>query len=286
MERVKIAGNGEDIDGVKTVVNELDNATITVVEVTNENGAKAIGKPTGKYITVEIPPFTTDGEVLDGRLTAVSTELKRILPDGKVLVIGLGNKQITPDAFGPDAASLIIATRHISREMSERLGLGELRSVSVLSPGVLGQTGLETAEIIKGLVDTVKPDSVITIDALAANELSRLGCTVQLTNTGISPGSGVGNARAQINEENLGVPVISLGVPTVVDSMTLCTNLVGKEDEQSIRKKISVKSESDFIVTPAQVDLLIERAARFVALAVNCALQPHIPPDDLLQMIS
>lgn len=286
MERVKIADSSSNTDGIKTVVNELDNATITVVEVTNENGARAIGKPIGKYVTVEIPPFTTDGEVLDGRLTAVSTELKRILPGGDVLVIGLGNKQITPDAFGPDAASMVIATRHISREMSKSLGLGELRGVSVLSPGVLGQTGLETAEIIKGLVDTVKPSAVITIDALAANELSRLGCTVQLTNTGISPGSGVGNARAQINEENLGVPVISLGVPTVVDSMTLCTNLVGEENEQSIREKISVKSDSDFIVTPAQVDLLIERAARFVALCVNCALQPHIAPEDLLQMIS
>lgn len=287
LERTQMLAPTE-LEGIETHINQIDNATITSVEVKNEKGEAAIGKPVGKYITIEIPPFTDDAELLDGRLTAVTTEIKRILPQGTALVIGLGNRQITPDAFGPDCASMVIATRHISKEIAKSLGLGELRSVASLSPGVLGQTGLETVEVIKGIVDVIKPDVVITVDALSAKELSRLGCTVQITNTGIVPGSGVGNSRAEISQRNLGIPVISLGVPTVVDGMTLCTSLmnVDNEAENDIYKKLSLNNDARLIVTPAQVDLLIERASKFVALAVNCALQPHLSSEDILSFIA
>ncbi|MCR4925536.1 MAG: GPR endopeptidase [Clostridiales bacterium] len=277
-----------ELEGVETKTNQIDNATITSVEVKNEKGAQTLGKPIGKYITIEIPPFTSDSDFLDGRLTAVTTEIKRLLPDGEVLVIGLGNRHITPDAFGPDCANEVIATRHISKEVAKHFGLGDLRSVSTLSPGVLGQTGLETVEIIRGLVDVIKPSAILTIDALSAKEVSRLGCTVQITDTGISPGSGVGNTRCEISQKTLGVPVISLGVPTVVDGMTLCTNLIepDEEEEDEIRKKLSLKKESNLIVTPAEVDLLIEKASRFVALAINSALQPHLKVEEILSLIA
>lgn len=276
-----------ELEGIETHINHIDNAKITSVEVKNEKGETEIGKPMGKYITIEIPPFTDDAQLLDGRLTAVVTELRRLLPQGTVLVVGLGNREVTPDAFGPDCASMVIATRHISKELAKNFGLGELRSVASLSPGVLGQTGLETVEVIKGIVGVVKPSAVITIDALSAKELSRLGCTVQITDTGITPGSGVGNSRSEITRKTLGIPVISIGVPTVVDGMTLCASLIDvkSETESGIYKRLSLKDNARLIVTPAEVDLLIERASKFVALAVNSALQPHLSPQEILSFI-
>ena len=228
--------------------------------------------------------FPTDAEIFDGRLQILSEEIKNMLPvNGTVLVVGLGNISITPDALGPKSAGYILATRHISDELKKSIGFENMRSVASLSPGVLGQTGIETGEIVRGIVDRIKPTAVITVDALASRNLSRLGSTVQMSDTGISPGSGVGNQRKRLDEETLGVKVISIGVPTVVDGATLAHDLIDKEKSTSY----SVLPESEqMMVTPKEIDLLIERASKLVGMAINCALQPDISPEDIMSLVS
>lgn len=281
---------GKEIAGIRCETIEKDNAKVTKIDVLDEEGAKALGKPLGKYITVEVPSFTKSAQLLDGRLEAVAQELAGLLPkEGAVLVAGLGNESITPDALGPKCSELTLATRHISGEIAKSMGLGDLRAVSAIVPGVLGRTGIETGEIIAGVVKTVKPSVVITVDALAARRLSRLGCTVQMATSGITPGSGVGNARTEINESTLGVPVVSIGVPTVVDAATLAYDLVSQSHSEISEEELRNSLEPDgsqMMITPREIDLVIERASRLVALAINRALQPHIEAEDLLSLVS
>ncbi len=286
LERQEEYGDSE-IKGVKHTQRENETSKITKIEVLNEQGEKAIGKPKGNYITVEVPNFSKDGEILDDRMTAIKDELESLIPkEGLVMVVGLGNENITPDALGPRAVDKIIATRHISPELAKSVGLEDLRMVAVVSPGVLGQTGIETGEIIKGIAKSVKPAAIITIDALASRRLSRLGCTVQIADTGVTPGSGVGNARAQINKETIGVPVIAVGVPTVVDAVTLAYDLLeGDESEQELSAKLEGKG-TQMIVTPREIDLMIDRAAKLLALAINSALQPSLSVEDIMAMTS
>lgn len=259
------------------------NANVTEIEILNDEGAQELGKPKGKYITMEIPAFSHDSELLDGRLTAMTESIRTLLPDedGPVLVAGLGNEDVTPDALGPRTAHGIFATRHIDRALASELGFGELRDVCAITFGVLGQTGMETAETIRGIVNTIHPAAVITVDALAARSLQRLGKTVQLTDTGITPGSGVGNSRARLDKETLGVPVIAIGVPTVVDAVTLVRDFTS-EHKMAKEKEDEAKA---MMVCPREIDVTIRRAARFLALSLNCALQPSISPDILLTII-
>lgn len=259
------------------------NANVTEIEILNDEGAKELGKPKGKYITMEIPAFSHDSELLDGRLTAMTESIRTLLPDedGPVLVAGLGNEDVTPDALGPRTAHGIFATRHIDRALASELGFGELRDVCAITFGVLGQTGMETAETIRGIVNTIHPAAVITVDALAARSLQRLGKTVQLTDTGITPGSGVGNSRARLDKETLGVPVIAIGVPTVVDAVTLVRDFTS-EHKMEAEKENEAKT---MMVCPREIDVTIRRAARFLALSLNCALQPSISPDILLTIV-
>ena len=282
LERQEIVNTDEE-DGVKVKKHEEENASVTEIEITSAAGAEKIGKPIGKYITVELPEFSTDSEITDGRLKAVSECIKSLLPesDGAVLVAGLGNSDITPDALGPYTAKKIFATRHIDNKLANELGFPNLRPVSAITFGVLGQTGVETAEVIKGIVNTISPCAVITVDALASRNLSRLGNTVQITDTGITPGSGVGNHRAEINEKALGVPVIAIGVPTVVDAATLVNDIT---EETKIKAEMQEQAVN-MMVTPREIDVMIERAAKFVALAVNCALQPEIDSEILLNIV-
>lgn len=279
-----------EIPGVKSRTRTVEEAHVTAIEVQTEQGAQAIGKPVGKYITVEVPPFSADAELLDGRLTAVAEELRALLPaEGLVLVAGIGNDHITPDALGPLSGRRILATRHIGQELAKSIGMENLRPVAGLLPGVLGQTGIETGEIIAGVVRAVKPAAVITIDALAARRLSRLGCTIQMSDTGITPGSGVGNARTALNQETVGVPVIAIGVPTVVDAATLAIDLLGEwkaEEEEGKLRELMEPRGTAMMVTPREIDLLVERAARLVALGVNCALQPSLSAEDILSVTS
>ncbi len=268
----------KDLDGILVESYDSNGATVTRIDVVNASGEKKIGKPQGRYVTVEVAPFAKHAQFIDKSLDAVKEEIKRMLPEkGSVLVAGLGNSKITPDALGPKCASMIFATRHITGELLKETGFEGLRSVSAFSTGVLGETGAEAGEMIKGIVEMLKPDTVITVDALAARDVSRLGTTIQMCNTGIVPGSGVGNARLEISERTIGVPVISIGVPTVVDAATLISDFAQGVNESDIPEQAE-----NMMVTPREVDLMIERAAKLTSLAINCALQPGIAPEDML----
>ena len=273
----------ENVRGIKKYERKGENTKTTVIEVTSENAAKAIGKPCGKYITVETKPFSEESDVFDGRLSELVLCLRELLPEknGLVLVAGVGNPDITSDALGPFFSSKIFSTRHISDELNKAVGFSkDLRAVAAVSTGVLGQTGLESSEYIKYIADGIKPDCIITVDALAARSLSRLGCTVQLSNTGIAPGSGVGNSRKRIDEEYIGVPVIAIGVPTVVGASVLAGELLGDENGGRLKNVLS-KRGADMTVTPKDIDLLIKNAAYLLALSVNCALQPTLSPEEI-----
>ena len=265
----------------------LNDARVTRITVLDEKGEQAIGKPRGNYITVEVPPFSDSADEMGEKLDVLARELRALLPaEGMVFVAGLGNSDITPDALGPKTANKILATRHIAGEVARSAGLSDLRSVAVFAPGVLGQTGIETAEMILSVVARIKPAAVIVIDALASRNLDRLGCTVQISDTGISPGSGVGNRRFEISQNTLGVPVIAVGVPTVVDGATLAMDLMGGAvDEETLRSKVEPRG-AQMVVTPKEIDLLIDRAAALVALSINTALQPSMSPEDILSLVS
>lgn len=269
--------------GVDSDEAHIGRARITRIRVEDERGEKALGRKIGTYVTVEVPPFSDDAGMDEDALTAVKRELSALLPtEGAVLVAGLGNTHITPDALGPKTAARILATRHITGEVARSAGLGDLRPVAVLAPGVLGQTGIETSEIIAGSVERIHPAAVIVVDALASRRLSRLGCTVQISDTGIAPGAGVGNRRQEISRETLRVPVVSMGVPTVVDAATLAYDLLGGRSD--VRREMVEPRGAEMIVTPREIDLLIDRAAQLVAHAINCALQPGLDSELLLSL--
>ena len=278
LERCEFLGK-KSINGVEINSFDAPKAKVTRIDVLDEEGAKNVGKPIGRYVTVEVTPFAEHAQFIDDSFEALTNEISRLIPEkGSVLVAGLGNTKITPDAFGPKCSSMIFATRHITGELLKATGLSDLRNVSTFSTGVTGETGAEAAELIKGAVNVLKPDIVITVDALAARNADRLGTTVQMCNTGIIPGSGVGNSRQEISERTVGVPVISIGVPTVVDAATLVFDCGGKvADEQLVLERAG-----EMMVTPREIDLMIERAAKLTSLALNCALQPHIAPEDML----
>ena len=284
LERREYFG-GREPDGVISRTEKIGDVTISRIEITNEKGEKSLGKPRGMYVTAEVPPFTNNAPLDNENTETVARELSALLPnEGSVMVIGLGNTRITPDALGPKCLSMIFATRHIGGELAKSIGLDGLRSVSAIAPGVLGNTGVETGEIITGLVSRLKPAAVIAVDALAARRASRLGSTVQMCNTGIVPGSGVGNSRKAINSETVGVPVISVGVPTVVDAATLASDISGGTvEDDEIRARIGEQAQQ-MMVTPREIDLVIERAAKLLALAINRALQPQISAEDLMML--
>lgn len=269
----------KDTSGIDFEENSIENIKITRIRVLNKVGEKSIGKPRGDYVTVEIPNLESHGGQFDLAAEIIAKELKGIAGGVKnILVIGIGNSQITPDALGPKVAEGILATRHISSSLKKELGLENLNSVSVLSPGVLGQTGIELYELIAGAVQTVKPDLVIAVDALAARRLSRLGCTVQISNTGITPGSGVDNARREISLKTLNVPVVAVGIPTVVDAHTLISDLGGTVG-------VDFKESENMIVTPKGIDLMIDRAAELLSFSLNTFLQPQLDKETLRALV-
>lgn len=243
---------------------------ITYVKVTNENGVKQIGKPIGEYITVEVPSFVNDTDIFDGRLSKISAILKNLLPPDcdNVLVAGLGNMDITADALGPKTGSYIFATRHISEQLKKEMGYEQLKTVSCVCTGVLGETGIESAEIIKGICDVISPSCVIAVDALAASSAKRLGTTVQLSTAGITPGSGVGNHRYEISCSTLGVPVVSIGIPTVISASV-----------------ISGREGDSMFVTPREIDRLTEQGAKLIGMSINVCLQSSINERDLYALV-
>lgn len=272
------------MQGIEKNIKNYGNTTVTCVDVLDERGERLIGKPRGRYITADVPSFSCDAQLLDGRLDPVISELRSIIPEkGNILVAGLGNRSMTADALGPECSDRIFVTRHIDGELADSLGLGSLRSVAAISPGVLGTTGMESSEIISGIVKNCHIDCIIAVDALAAMDISRLGTTVQISDTGIFPGSGIGNKRNEISRETMGVPVISVGVPTVISAYTLTHNVLEATDTHA---DISDGEKfKEYIVASGEADIITERASKFIALAINSALQKDIEISELMMLM-
>lgn len=276
---------GEHISGTEFKTYSENGLEISRLTVKNQKAKQALGKDIGTYITIELPSLTDNFSETDERLVTIGEEIRRLLPvNGLVLVAGLGNTEITPDSLGPKTSSRILATRHITGEIARATGLDKLRPVAVMQTGVTGQTGIETGEYIMSVVKRIKPNAVVAIDALASRRLERLGCTLQISDTGISPGAGVGNHRTKINKETIGVPVIAIGVPTVVDVQTLANDLIGDEFDAQTRDQISPHGRQ-MVVIPREIDLLTERASRLIAFALNGALQNEFDLPDLVSLM-
>lgn len=268
-------------EGLASHSHKVNSIEITTVEIQTDDMARRLQKPKGRYVTVETRPLWQSAMNLEEEICATAESLRELLPDrGSVLVVGLGNAGITPDALGPKVIEMILATRHLSNELKESIGLGHLRKVSAIAPGVMGQTGIETGEIVSALVNYIHPTAVIAVDAQAARGMERLGKTIQISDTGISPGSGVLNARKELCTKTLGIPVISLGVPTVVDATTLAYDLL---EDGKIQKERTLfhPSGEQMMITPREIDLLIGHGAKFVSLAINKALQPELSLEDI-----
>lgn len=259
--------------GIKRKLRKSSACSVTEIIVADDSAGRRIGKPKGRYITVETDRLSASPRDFDEQVENIAAEIASLKGDGNTaLVVGLGNSDITPDALGPLVISQIIATRHLREELPEGHGLKQLNAVSAIAPGVLGQTGIEAAEVVKSLCSAVSPDCVIVIDALACSDISRLGTTIQLSNSGISPGSGVQNRRKEFSEATLGVPVIAVGVPTVVDMHTIVENITGSPPDKHL---------PNMMVTPRDVDKLIERTARLLAYSINKAVQPMLTVEDI-----
>lgn len=279
---------GEDIKGVTLEEEDKEDIHISRLKIRSDSACRQLGKEKGIYITLELPPLTDSFREPDERIEIIAGEIRRLLPvNGLVLIAGLGNMEITPDALGPKSAMKILATRHINEEVARTTGLDKLRPVAVVSTGVTGKTGIETGEYLFSIIKKIKPNAVIAIDALASRRLSRLGCTLQISNTGISPGAGVGNHRTKLTEETMGVPVIGIGVPTVVEASTLAIDLFDTEDVKFSMKLRSLVNPSgrQMVVTPKEIDLLINRASELIALSINYALHPDLSINDLLSLM-
>ncbi len=293
----------ENIDGVtiKTEEDMENGIIISTVNITNDKGTKYMEKPKGSYITIECAEMGgSNKDIHDNIIKYGREKLKKLIGDDKknnVLVVGLGNEYVTPDALGPKVISKLLVTRHIKDSLEGDLA-EKIISLSGVAPGVMGQTGIETVEVIKGIVERTKPNLVIVIDALASRSIERINTTIQISNTGIAPGSGVGNKRKAINKETLGVDVIAIGIPTVVDAPTLVNdslNLIidemienSKENDAfyKLLKDLSYEEKYEVIksalsttlgnmfVTPKEVDQVIERLSNIVANIIN--LSAHI----------
>lgn len=288
-----------EIDGIETEEEEIDERIKTSrVKILNQAGAEALGKPIGNYITIDIKKLKiATEEDIQKSAEALSKELKPLLEkhsskQDDILVVGLGNIYVTPDSLGPKVINDIDVTRHILKYMPQYLP-EDSRAVSAISPGVLGTTGIETLEILKGIVDNIHPKLLIVIDALASRSIERISSTIQLADTGITPGAGVGNVRKDLNIETLGVPVIALGIPTVVEAATIAADSIDifisklqeeaksneflnefkEEDKYEMIKEALIPSDFNFIVTPKEIDELIENMASIVARGINIAIQ-------------
>lgn len=293
----------EDIPGVVVETVEEEEVVITTVSITTPKAEEIMGKGQGKYVTIEAQGLRDKNTPLQEKIMKhLAKELVGIVElskDATILVIGLGNRNVTPDALGPRAVEKIVVTRHLQEMLSPELK-GGVRSVCAIAPGVLGITGMETVEIVQGIVSKVKPDLVIAIDALAAASSRRVLTTVQLANTGISPGSGVGNKRFGLTKESLGVPVIAIGVPTVVHASTIAMDTIdtlqkyapfaryfksmenlSDQDRSTIVRQVLPEVLGDLMVTPKEVDRFIEDIGVLIAGGINQALHPHIDYENI-----
>lgn len=298
MESASAHGKG-DLPGVSISGWESSGVQITEVEISSQEGARLIGKPIGHYITLEcegVRRRQSDARTAVG--TLLGEELSRLLgnkSDAPVLVVGLGNRMVTPDSLGPLTVDSTLVTRHLYRELPH-LTDARMSPVCAAAPGVLGVTGIETMEMVRSLVETVQPRAVIAVDSLSARAVNRVGSTVQLTDTGIQPGSGVGNHRSALTRETLGVPVIALGVPMVIYAATIARDALEQlggeaqtpEEEQSLNQmteELLSGGMGEMIVTPREVDMLVGDAAKMLACGINRALHPGLSEQEILTMM-
>ena len=261
------------LSGVKATKQRTEGYPVTRVDILDERGEQALGKPRGTYRTIDLTTFwQRRSDFFERAVRAVGSQLKELLPgEGPVLVIGLGNGAMTPDAIGPLAADSVLVTRHLIAAMPKHFS--GFRPVAVFRTGVLGTTGVESAEAVRGLVEQVQPALVIAIDALASRRVGRVCTTVQLSDTGIIPGSGVGNHRAALNQETLGVPVFSIGIPTVVDAATLAADLLEESGIMDIDGDKLRSSQQNLMVTPRDIDQQVRDLGKVVGYGINWALQ-------------
>ena len=261
------------LSGVKATKQRAEGYPVTRVDILDERGEKALGKPRGTYRTIDLTAFwQRKSDFFERAVRAVGGQLKELLPgEGTVLVIGLGNGAMTPDAVGPLAADSVLVTRHLIAAMPRHFS--GFRPVAVFRTGVLGTTGVESAEAVRGLVAQVEPSLVIAVDALASRRVGRVCTTVQFSDTGIIPGSGVGNHRSALNQETLGVPVFAIGVPTVVDSATLAADLLEESGIRDYDGEALQKSRQNLMVTPRDIDQQVRDLSKVVGYGINWALQ-------------
>lgn len=284
-----ISQEEEQLRGVRVDEYRLDSegALVTRVSVESKNAAKAMGKPMGIYVTIEAPTLVEADEDYHRDISiCLAEELRKLLPQEKelnVLVIGLGNRMVTADALGPQAVDNLCITRHIVKEYGvAAYNCSRMNVLSALEPGVMAKTGMETAEIVRGVVEETHPDALIVIDALAARSVKRLNRTIQITNTGIQPGSGVGNHRNALTRESLGVPVVAIGIPTVVDAATIVSDALEKalaDEEFGETAKLFGSSSRIFTelnnmyMTGKDVDEIIKRISFTISEGINIAME-------------
>ena len=266
------------VEGITKNEYQKANLNITEIIVETDSAAQNLDKPKGKYITIQSElSLENHPDNFNERVDILAEEINKLCGNKEnILVIGLGNKSITPDSLGPDVADQTFATRHI-KQLAKDVDTSDLSTVSVIKTGVLGDTGIESSETVRAICDMLKPTVVIAIDALACSEISNLGTTIQLCDTGISPGSGVENARKELSEQTLGAKVIAIGVPTVVDMQTISEYVFGTPAPN--------KEMNNMMVTPRSIDKLIMRVSRLIAMGINRAFQPNLSIEDITSLV-
>ena len=273
------SGAGEPA-GVRCREETCRGLALTRVTVESREGARALGKPRGTYLTLTLPDLPGDRESLLSAAEAVADQI-RALTQGKgpVLTVGLGNRRVTPDALGPRTAEALLVTRHLGQV------LPELRPVAALAPGVAGTTGMESGDLVAAAAERLRPACIVAVDALAARRQERVCRTVQISDGGIVPGSGVGNARMALDRKTLGVPVIAVGVPTVVDAATLCLDLLEEEGGTGFDPSVFRREGAEWFVTPRNIDREIAVLSRMLALGISAGLQTGLRAEEIWELI-
>lgn len=303
-----VCGEATSIPGVRVERDRRGDVAVSRVRVLTDEAGQSIGKPPGSYITIDAPGLRKRDPRLQEQVSAIlAEELAAVLSGDRrstVMVVGLGNWNATPDALGPRVVQNILITRHLQDFLPPEVS-GRLRPVCAVAPGVLGLTGIETSEIIRGIVDRVRPDLVIAVDALAAGSLERIMTTIQIADSGIHPGSGVGNKRIGITAETLGVPVIAIGCPTVVHAVTIACETIDVlleqfrgqthlyrvleemgNDKHYLINEVLSPSVGDLMVTPKEIDVYINELAGVISAGINTVLHPDVDPEDVARYLT
>jgi len=276
----------DSLPGVSVETRQQQGFSLTTVRITDAQGEAAVGKPRGTYITVDLDALIRREEnAFPAACEVVSSAIRSLLKleeNGNYLVVGLGNREITPDAVGPETIDYVMVTRHLKEQLPAEFG--PFRPVSAVCSGVLGTTGIESGALVRAIADKLRPTAVIAVDALASRTPERLCRTIQIADTGIVPGSGVGNARLALNRETLGIPVLAIGVPTVVDAATLTLDLAAKSGASPDPARFGKAGE--MIVTPREIDKNVRDVSKLIGYALNLALHDGLTITDIDMFLS